>query len=308
MTSSSLSVTILSHRIRHLGRGMTARWGVIGAGLLSLMSMIGGAIAADDAESAGVADPKLQKLYRAEAERWEMWADAARKRKAEMLPEPVFRWQNLARERGQSGEMYLWVLDGRPAVIGGVFSNPSDLGRDIMHEFHVLGTEKLSPVLKGSTKTWQPKAGVNLAVVPDSPTVEEAAATRTVQLRNIARDFAAETTDLEGQRWTLRLLTKPLYRYESPRGDVLDGAVFAFVSDAGTDPEIILMLEGRKETDGAKRQWYYRAVRLSISDLRLDYKGNRVWSSPKTDLDSAYNNKDFTYHLHWDRALKTIPE
>ena len=250
-------------------------------------------------------DPRLQKLYQDEAKRWEMWVGSDQKRKAEIVAEPVFRWQNLSRANGQSGAMYVWVFEGRPVVIGGVFSNPENDRRVIMHEFHALGPDRLFPNFRDSDSKWLPGAGVTLKPLPDSPKVEETAAKRMLQMRAISRDFTANSTDNEKQRWELRLLPKPLYRYDKPQGDVIDGALMALVSDAGTDPEIILILEARKEADGTK--WYYRTVRLSISDLYVNYKGERVWTSLRDDPNGQFGNKDNTYGLVRDRAIDELP-
>ena len=95
-------------------------------------------------------DPRLQKLYEAEAKRWEMWVGPDQKRQAEIVAAPVFRWQNLSRANGQSGAMFVWVDEGRPVVIGGVFSNPENDRRVIMHEFHALGPDRLFPVFRDS--------------------------------------------------------------------------------------------------------------------------------------------------------------
>ena len=251
-------------------------------------------------------DPRLQKLYLDEAKRWEMWVGPDHKRQAEIVVEPVFRWQNLARANGQSGAMFVWLFEGRPVVIGGVFSNPAGPNRrDIMHEFHALGPDRLFPNFRDSNSKWLPGAGVTLKPLPNSPTVEDTPAKRILQLRAIARDFKANSTDAERQRWDLRLLPKPLYRYEKPQGNVIDGALMALVSDAGTDPEIILILEARKDAD--RTAWYYRAVRLSISDLYVDYQGERVWTSLREDPAGAFGNVDNTYGLIRDRAIDELP-
>ena len=65
-------------------------------------------------------------------------------------------------------------------------------------------------------------------------------------MRSLAREFNGRSLSDQGQAWELRLLPQPLYRYESTDPDVLDGALFTLVSSAGTDPEIILLLEARK--------------------------------------------------------------
>ncbi len=250
-------------------------------------------------------DSRLQTLYQQDAKRWEMWVGPDQKRKAEIVAEPVFRWQNLSRANGQSGAMFVWVDAGRPVVIGGVFSNPEGGRRVIMHEFHALGPDRLFPVFRDSESKWLPGAGVTLHPLPDSPKVEETFGKRTLQLRAISRDFTANSTDNEKQRWDLRLLPKPLYRYDKPQGDIIDGALLAFVSDAGTDPEIILILEARKEDD--RTAWYYRAVRLSISDLYVDHKGQRVWTSLRDDPNGQFGNKDNTYGLVRDRLIDEVP-
>ena len=79
------------------------------------------------------------------------------------------------------------------------------------------------------------------------------------QIRELAGEFTAHTVDDLGCALATATLTRPLYRYESTGSDLIEGAVFAFVSDAGTDPEIILVLEAVK--DGGKAFWQYRTVR-----------------------------------------------
>lgn len=266
-------------------------------------SVLAGFAHADDTKPS---DPRLQTLYLEEARRWDMWIGAKHEAKAVIVTEPVFRWQNFAREGGQSGAMYVWVQDGMPVVLGGIFSNPAGKGRrDIIHEFHALGRDRLFPELKDATRKWTPTAGIRMDALPDSPDVEETASKRMLQLRAIGRDFAAATIDDQNQRWQLRLLPKPLYRYENAKLGVIDGAVMAFLSDVGTDPEIILMLEARQES--GRKKWYYRTVRLSISDLFVDYKGERVWTSLRKDLSTTWANDDQTYFLLVDHAIDELP-
>src|SRR6185312_17441223 len=97
--------------------------------ILLLLCSPSAALLAADEKPVAVDDPRLHQLYREQAKRWEMWVDIDRQQKAEMVPEPVFRWQNLDRPNGQSGAMYVWVFEGRPAAIGGVFSDPVGKGR-----------------------------------------------------------------------------------------------------------------------------------------------------------------------------------
>jgi hypothetical protein len=262
--------------------------------------------AKDDEPAGEKIDAKLLALHRDEAKRWEMFVDPERTEMAEFVSEPVYRWNNRARANGQSGAMFVWTYGGRPVVLGGVFSNPEQGRRVIMHEFHALGPQRLFPHFKDSNQKWLPAAGVSTFLLPDGPAPESSAARRSLQMRELARRFTAHTIDDGGARWQLRLLSRPLYRYEKPEGEIVDGALVAFVSDAGTDPEIVLVLEAVKE--GKEETWRYRAVRFSISNLYVQYKEKEIWTSLRDDPTGPFGNADNTYGLIRDRLVDELPE
>jgi hypothetical protein len=273
--------------------------------LVAIAMMTGGLCAADDPAKAKI-DAKLLALHREEAQRWEIFVDAEQSKQAEFVPEPVFRWTNAARANGQTGAMFIWKFAGRPVALGGVFSNPDGGRRVIMHEFHALGPLQLFPRMKDGSHEWLPTAAVPLLPLPDPPALEPTPARRARQIVTLAREFTAHTVDDQDVSWQLRLLSRPIYRYESPGSDLIDGAVFAFISDAGTDPEIILVLEAVK--DGEKVAWHYRTVRLSISSLYVQYKGKEVWRSLRDDPTGPFGNPDRTYALIRDRYIDELPE
>ena len=135
-------------------------------------------------------------------------------------------------------------------ALGGVFSNPEEGRRVIMHEFHALGPLRLFPRLNDSDTRMAPRGRRALAPAPRRAGPRGDSHAAHAQMRELAREFTAHTVDDLGARWQLRLLSRPLYRYEMAEGDLIEGAIFAFVSDAGTDPEIVLVLEAVK--DGEK--------------------------------------------------------
>jgi integrase len=61
-------------------------------------------------------------------------------------------------------------------------------------------------------------------------------------MRGLTRDFSASTEDDEKRSWALRLLPRPLYRYESIDPNFLDGALCSLVTSAGTGPDALLIL------------------------------------------------------------------
>jgi hypothetical protein len=281
-----------------MNRSWITVWGVV--------LLLGAPGAADEPAKAKI-DAKLLELHRAEARRWEIFVDSDRTKKADFVPEPVYRWTNPSRANGQSGAIFVWTYEGRPVAVGGVFSNPDGVNRRvIMHEFHAIGPHQLFPHFKDGQEQWSPTAAVPLIPLPDGPALEPAGPRRTRQMREVARQFSAHTVDDVEVRWQLRLLSRPLYHYEAAASGVVEGEVFAFISDAGTDPEILLFLEAVKEGD--RVSWRYRTVRLSISSLYVQHKGKEVWRSLRDDPTGPLGNPDKTYALIRDRFIEELPE
>lgn len=72
------------------------------------------------------------------------------------------------------------------------------------------------------------------------------------------------------------MLPQPLYRYESRRSDILDGAVFAFVQ--GTDPESLLLLEAFQKGNGF--EWQFAFARRTSGELEGRHQDAVVWHVP----------------------------
>ena len=151
------------------------------------------------------------------------------------------------------------------------------------HEFHSLSLSTLD-VVRGGTHEhlWKPRAaGIELS--PDrrrpSPCRLGRAAARG-RCGAMAREFSAATRDAKDNRWELRLLSQPLYRYESTDPDVLDGALFAFVTSAGTDPEALLVIEARRPPAVERRSGTGRSPDSPIWTCRC---GTRGWRSSRAD-------------------------
>jgi hypothetical protein len=263
-------------------------------------------LAADPPAASAKAVERLQALHLEEAKKWQMFLDEGRQTKATLVEKPAYVWTNPTRSGGQNGAVYVWTHRGRPVVVGSIFSHPEQEHRMICHEFHSLAEVTLLPERGPEDQTWQPKAPVPLLALPDAPVPESSAARRLIQMRSLAREFTAHSIDYQQERWQLRLLGQPLYRYDKPQGDVVDGTLFTFVTSAGTDPEVIVVLEARKI--GQSLAWHYRAIRFSDSNLYVQYKGKEVWSSVRDDQNQLHFNPDHTYRLLRDKAIDELPE
>ena len=198
---------------------------------------------------------------------------------------PLMTYAHPAGDTESHGAFFVWTLSGRPEVVGSIWSHGrGDGSRDVVHEFHSLSTEALSPVQVGYAR-WTPQTGIPLKTITDAARPKDSTAIRLAQMRSLAREFTGYSTP-HGREERLRTLEQPLYRYEGAGDDVLDGAVFGMFRD--WDPDIMLLIEARKSRDGFV--WHYGIGRFNGCPLRLQYKDVDVWKEGKVPLRAATSN------------------
>ena len=261
----------------------------------------GAAPASKEARSRG---ERLLALHTEQAASYAIYRDVTRQQRLELRREPIYRWSNPTRSGGQEGDVFLWTYRGRPEVIASIFSHPREGKRErlLCHELQSL-SESVLVVDRDSPNRWEPKApGVELKPIEGAPTPAPSAALRAVQVRSLAREFSGRSLSDSGQAWELRLLPKPLHRYEG--SDVLDGFLLALVSTAGTDPEIILMIEARKTPEGSR--WVYGAARFSDMNLWLKHKDREVWTSIRGGENTFYHDALHRYRFFQDLSVPEI--
>ncbi|MBC7856645.1 MAG: hypothetical protein IAF94_24715 [Pirellulaceae bacterium] len=186
--------------------------------------------------------------------------------KAKLHEGPLLRWSNPT-AGSVYGEVYLWSIDNRPAAVASIYRwyHPY---KDSTVEIVSLTSHLLEAREKDAVAWQSSTAGVVYKPLPKVPAVAASKGARLGQMRAIARSFSAELTDKRGGddvRRKLRLLNQPVYRYESPKFGVVDGAMFALVEV--TDPEVWLIVEAIHE-DGAER-WQYALARMNADALEI---------------------------------------
>jgi hypothetical protein len=221
------------------------------------------------------AEPKTLREFMDSATKWyEVYPDGEAKESAQTLV--ALRWANNARG-SEDGMTLLFIHEGRPLAAACVYP----WAKHLIHDFESLSRGKLVAKQDG-TVVWQPQEpGVTFADIPGAPAPDITKAQRLRQMKNLAEKFKAtmlgwkaDSTDRE----ELRLLARPLYRYEPKEGgDLMDGAVFAFVM--GTDPEVILLLEAVKDKDKAK--WQYAFARRTSGELEARMGEAVVWKAAR---------------------------
>jgi hypothetical protein len=246
---------------------------------------------------------KMLPVYVKEVSEYTMAVESTPNNPLELNKEPVFEWSNPVRQGLQQGVLFLWLRDGRPAALGCIFSEPEGKlrGRKVVHEFHALDAEKLLVARPNALNEWKPQAGLARTEVPDAPAPAATPGARLLQMRRLAQEFTGYEVDSEGKRWDLRLLPAPLYRYPVGKSGVVDGALFTLVSNAGTDPEVLLLIEAREE--GAKQRWEYACGRFSDRSLYVQRKEKEVWSSVRSETNTFNNDPLHLYRTYADKVV-----
>ncbi|HWB08013.1 MAG TPA: hypothetical protein VG826_02125 [Pirellulales bacterium] len=246
-----------------------------------------------------------QSRYQKAAEEYALYRDSA---KLELQPEPVYRWSRAAREGGTSGSIYVWTHQGCAEAVACFWRmRYADGHATLGHELHSLSPKVLGVVREGNDP-WKPTAAFERTLFDDAPEPASKPAGRLSQMRSLAADFSGHSADAEGSRWELRLLTTPVYRYQSSDPDVLDGALFAMVCTVGTDPEAFLLVEARRTDKGPR--WQFGVARFSHLDLFVTYRGHEVWRAVRGPGDTFAQNPTQTYrsfHVPVDESADEEP-
>lgn len=208
---------------------------------------------------------------------------------AVLREQPILRWSNP--ERGQVyGNVFLWTDRGRPVVVGSLFKWFTPFTH-MSHEFHSLSVGEITgkSELKEVWRSTQP--GVVIAAVPDAPAVAATPTGRLTQMKQLARQFTAQSTDREGSKLELRQLTQPVYRYELDKDSVelLDGTLFVFVQ--GTDPDLWLMLEAYKAADQKTPRWQFAMARMNSIEITVEHRGQRIWHCDSISFKDVFSHK-----------------
>jgi hypothetical protein len=249
---------------------------------------------------------KMLPIYVKEVSEYTMTRETDPKKPLERTKEPVFDWSNPVRQGLQQGVVFLWLRDdGRPAALGCIFSEPEGQfkGRKVIHEFHALDPDKLLVSRPNALNEWKPEAGLARTEIPDAAPPAATPGARLVQMRQLAQEFTGYELDSEGKRWDLRLLPAPLYRYPAGKAGVVDGALFTLVSNAGTDPEVLLLIEAREQ--GGKLRWEYACGRFSDRSLYVQRRGKEVWSMVRSETNTFLHDPQHLYRTYADKVVTT---
>lgn len=203
-------------------------------------------------------------------------------------PESLLQWSNPAAGTIY-GNVFIWTHEDRPQAIVSIYKWYAPFTHGSV-EFHSLST---GPIIarKDGNVVWQPeKGGVEWKKLPGGDSPADTKARRLIQLRQIARRFSVEKTDREGIERKMRLLTQPIYRYESPAEEVVDGALFVFAQ--GTDPEVFLLLEATRKDNSKSLVWRYALIRMNHVKFVATCQDEEVWRTEILPFSEVHNPRN----------------
>jgi len=199
-----------------------------------------------------------------------------------MTAQTVQRWVNDPRGTPGQSTLVLWTEGGRPGALTSIYPWRGNLS----FEFVSLSAGDRVVAKEDGNTVWSPATpGVTFRDLPDAPAPADSPAARLSQMKALAGRFKAIMTgwnDENSDRAALRMLPKPIYRYElgdvkPARPDLIDGAVFAFV--LGTDPEAVLVLEAAPGHGPAR--WRYTFGRATYGGVEARLDSTVVWTAAK---------------------------
>lgn len=193
-----------------------------------------------------------------------------------MIPEPVLhRSQEV--QGSSKGSTFLWKdPSGRPAVICDIIISPQGTEQyRIGNEWHSLSDQRLQASYSGRDWLATSQPGLEWKPFADAPPPADKPLQRQRQTRQLAERFTAHLVDRKKNRFELRLLTTPLYRYDTTEKETsLGGSLFAFCQQ--TDPEVLLLIEARKS--GGDYRWEYAIAGFSDMDLYVHLDEAEIWN------------------------------
>ncbi len=271
--------------------------------MLLITAWLPGTLVAQEAvESiADVSSEILLPIHLEAAREFTIYTDASQQQALKLDEQPVFVWSNPRRSGGQAGHMFLWKDGERPLAVGTLFSfgwQGVPTNRRVVHEWHSLCESKLLVLRGGQQSNWQPKGGIEFKPVPNSPPANKSPTRQKLELRKIAQQFDIHSIDPEGARWPLRVLATPLAMYQTATGL---GALVAWVGDAGSDPELMMLLEPR--LDSAELHWHYAPIRMSDHELFVTKDQQSIWESVRTPDDTGFHDAQDLYFRYPDKFV-----
>jgi hypothetical protein len=231
---------------------------------------------------------RWHKYYGEVAAQYEMtWCAGER---LEMHAQPVLNYFNAVGGGQTLGSMFIWTCQGRPEIVGAIWSKQSGEQRRIVHSFHSLSLEPLQ-ANRHDNVFWSPsQPGIEPTLLRSVPAPATTAAQRLLQMRSMAKEFSASTVRDIAER-QLRLLPQPIYRFESIGKVERDGGLFLWLED--WDPELLMLIETIPTSEGPR--WHVGFARFTNLPVTVRHRDVKVWDFQPSKAEPSQGGVQYRY-------------
>jgi hypothetical protein len=248
------------------------------------------ATAQDSPEAEAAREARLKAMYGI-AQRFKVQAGEGADRKPVPLMEaPILRFNDPAREF-HDATLWAWGESGRPLCLLAI----EQYGDRSWFEMISLAAASQPFTAEAEALRWAPRSGgIDLKPFPDALPAADKAPRRLVQMKELLGQLAAYEVGRTDNRYELRLMPRPLHRYEDEKAELVDGAIFAFAY--GTNPELLAVIEARGPATSAK--WHVGFARCGTAEPHVLLKDKEIFTLPYakgTGPEDPYWNYSYTF-------------
>lgn len=224
-------------------------------------------------------EPDLLDFVKSQVAQYEIFVGDDLGQKTTLLDRPILLFSQPIQDPHKGG-VFIWTRNGRPEALTRIVIHESRSRMD--HTFSSLAVTRVE-ARKNGQRVWSPAGRhMELRPFPDAPQPAASAIRRLRQIRSMAAKFETELLHEGRISHPLRLLPRPLYRYNTP--ELQDGALFGLA--LGNDAKVIVLIEtGRDDANGPG--WYYTMAPVTVHGVRVSLDGTDVLQVPyrKTPYD-----------------------
>jgi hypothetical protein len=207
-----------------------------------------------------------------------LYGDAkGEERLAELVPKPVFRYSDEERAIPDA-TLWVWTRDARPIAFQKVEGNNHGGGQMWTICFASLSEGLVDVRWRGTHQFAARKPGVAFKPLPGAEPPAANSRARTTQIKAVKDRFTARlNVDAEGNNGAeTRTMAKPIFEYADPDSKLPLGAIFG-MSSTGTNPDLLLLIEARRDDDG-KGHWEYAHARMTSNSVRVRLDDTEIWA------------------------------
>ena len=213
-----------------------------------------------------------------------------------LVPAPLFHYTDELR-RIVDATLWSWTIDGR--LVGICKIEKYEQGAKPgawLYCFASLSPQLVEAEWADGHRFSARKPGIARRQIKGAPPPSDNKAVRLRQMKELASRFSSTLVDVNSDdRQEMRLLSRPLYRYEAPVDNLMDGAVFGLTAN-GTNPDAILVIELQQPAEG-KPEYVFAMVGMTQQGLIVKFDDKQVWSKPHVPAAGDYD----TWTYFWEK-------